>query len=165
MLSVALSLFPPGTDLLSSPLPTPLDCCQPMVCLWPSPSLVKLKSAEIISSRTRAVACGLLAVASLLDVVVCARCHCHCGPGFWLLLLGEVFAYRVVAHFLLPIRHELRPDRCRCVLCTSVLKPRRGRVLAVGQRGSSCSVIVLGWKVLITGETEPSSSGIAIRGS
>lgn len=142
-------MFPPGTDLLSSPPPTPLDCCQPMMCLWLSPSLVKLKSVEIISSRARAVACGLLVVASLLDVVVCACCHSRCGPGFCLHLLGEIFTPRVRALFLLRIRHEPRPNYCSRVLCTSVLKPRRGRDLAAGQRGNSCSVIVLGWKVLI----------------
>lgn len=137
----------------------------PVACLWPSPSLVTLKSAEIISSRARAVACGLLAVASLWDAVVCARCHSRCGLGFWLHLLGGVFAPGIGAHFLLPVRRELTPNRCSRVLCTSVLKPRRGRDLAARQRGNSCSVIVLGWKVLIQGQTEPFSPGAVIRGA
>lgn len=146
-------------DPLSSPPPIPLDRCQPMACLWPSPSLVKLKSVEIINSRARAVACGLLAVASLSDAVVCARCRSHRGLGSWLHLLGEIFAPRVRAHFLLPIRHKPRPNRCSRVLSMSVLEPGRGRDLAARRRGNSCSVIVLGGKVLIRGQTEPSSLG------
>lgn len=82
-----------------------------MACLWPSPSLVKLKSVEIISSRARAVACGLLAVASLSDAVVYARCRSHRGLGSWLYLLGEIFTPKVRAPFLLPIAAAVSSSR------------------------------------------------------
>lgn len=99
-----------------------------MACLWPSPSLVKLKSVEIISSRARAVVCGLLAVASLSDAVVYARCRFHRSLGSWLYLLGEIFAPKVRAPFLLPIAAAVSSPRLSLSLGEKTLQWGGGEI-------------------------------------